>query len=381
MKKKLIRITTVAESLSILLKGQLGFMNAYYDVVGVSTNSKFLDQVGVNEKVKTIPVLMTRKITPFQDLKSLFVMYKVLKSEKPFIVHTHTPKAGLLGMIASYFVRIPNRLHTVAGLPVMEAKGFKRIVLLFVEKITYMFATKVYPNSAGLKEFILENNLTKENKIEVIGNGSSNGIDTSHFDKSLFKDSDLNKLKHDIGVKANDFVFLFVGRLVKDKGINELVSSFSEMAKTNNNLKLVLVGGFEHDLDPLLPFTLEEIKNNNQIISVGFKEDVRSYFCISNVFVFPSYREGFPNVVLQASSMELMSIVTDINGANEIITHKENGLIIPVKNQDKLKEAMLELYTNNANYQSKKIQARINIIEKYEQKFIWQELLKTYNKL
>lgn len=223
-----------------------------------------------------------------------------LKKTRPFIVHSHTPKAGVVGMLAAKLAGVPHRLHTVAGLPLLEASGSKRKVLDIVEKFTYSCATMVYPNSFGLKSIILDNNFCDSNKIKVLANGSSNGIDTSYFNPELYSQEQNSKLKSEIGIQADEFVFIFVGRLVKDKGINEMVAAFEHVQKENTKVKLLLIGDYENDLDPLNSQTVESINNNPSIIAAGFKNDVRPYLAVANVLVFPSYREGFPNVVMQA---------------------------------------------------------------------------------
>lgn len=280
-------------------------------------------------------------------------------------------------MLASKLARVPVRLHTVAGLPLIEATGFKRKILDFVEKLTYKCATKVYPNSFGLLEIIKENNYCSSSKLHVIANGSSNGIDTSYFNPNLFSEEEKTKLRNELSISTEDFVFIFVGRLVKDKGINELISAFNLLQREVSSLKLLLVGNFETDLDPLSNVTLETIKNNKAIISVGFQTDVRPYFSISNALVFPSYREGFPNVVMQAGAMNLPSIVSNINGCNEIISNEINGLIIPVKDENAIFEAMKKI-TNLSVYNVMKSNARKVIVDNYEQEKVWSALLEEY---
>ncbi len=398
-KPKLIRITTVPVSLKILLKGQHRFMSENgFEVIGISSSGEELQDVEREENIRTIAVEMTRTISPFKDLKSVWQLYKIFKKEKPQIVHTHTPKAGVVGMLAAKLAGVPHRLHTVAGLPLLVVKGKKRKLLDFVEKITYACATKVYPNSFGLYDIILENKYTTKDKLKVIGKGSSNGIDTSHFDPKLFSEEQKQELKNSLGIQPDDFVYVFVGRLVKDKGINELVSAFKELGIGNTlipspqslvpnpqspipNPQLLLVGTFERELDPLLPETLKEIETNPNIISVGFQKDVRPYFAISDCLVFPSYREGFPNVVLQAGAMGLPSIVSDINGCNEIVENGYNGFIIPVQNQEKLHEKMLFLLQNSEKRTEIANNSRKKIVENYERNYIWSEILKEYKNL
>lgn len=384
--KKLIRITTVPLSLKVLLKGQLRFMASNgFDVKGVSSEGEELREVHENEGIAVEAITMSRKITPFQDLKSLWEMWNFLRKEKPQIVHTHTPKAGIIGMLAARLAGVPHRLHTVAGLPLMEATGTKRKILNFVEKLTYSSATRVYPNSKGLYDFILQNNFTQSNKLKIIANGSSNGIDTAFFSPDQVTEIERVTLKEKLNIQPDDFVFVFVGRIVSDKGINELIKAFSQLQEVENNeptdIKLLLVGGLENDLDPLNPETLAEINQNKDIISVGFQQDVRSFFAIADALVFPSYREGFPNVVMQAGAMGLPSIVSDINGCNEIIIEGENGLIIPPKNVEKLKEKILTLAKDKNLYTKLKGNSRRMIENRYEQSVVWNALLEEYEGL
>ena len=384
--KKLIRITTVPLSLKVLLKGQLRFMASNgFDVKGVSSEGEELKEVRENEGIMMEAINMSRKITPFQDLKSLWEMWNFLRKEKPQIVHTHTPKAGIIGMLAARLAGVPHRLHTVAGLPLMEATGIKRKILNFVEKLTYSSATRVYPNSKGLYDFILQNNFTQSNKLKIIANGSSNGINTTFFSPEQVSETEKAALREKLNIQPDDFVFVFVGRIVSDKGINELIKAFSELQTAENNeltgIKLLLVGGLESDLDPLNPETLAEINQNKDIISAGFQQDVRPFFAISDALAFPSYREGFPNVVMQAGAMGLPSIVSDINGCNEIIVEGENGLIIPSKNVEKLKEKMLTLARDKNLYVKLKENSRRMIENRYEQSVVWNALLEEYEGL
>jgi glycosyltransferase involved in cell wall biosynthesis len=377
-KPTLIRITTVPLSLEKLLSGQLHFMSSFYNVIAVSSDKERLERYGESEKVAVFPLEMTRQITPIQDVLAVFKLYFFLKKTKPFIVHTHTPKAGIVGMLASKLARVPHRLHTVAGMPLLEQAGFKRMVLNFVEKLTYSCATKVYPNSFILRDVIIENKYCPSTKLKVLANGSSNGIDTSYFDTSHFSDDQKGSLKQELGIKSSDFVFIFVGRIVSDKGINELISAFSEIQESKTDIKLLLVGPYEPELDPLKEETLIQINANKSIFSVGYQDEVRPYFAISDCLVFPSYREGFPNVVMQAGAMGLPCIVSDINGCNEIIEDRRNGYIIPVKDKQAIKVALLNILENNQQYSKMQQNARAMIVSRFDQKLMWESILQEY---
>jgi glycosyltransferase involved in cell wall biosynthesis len=375
----LIRITTVPLSLQKLISGQLPYMRSKgFEPVMVSAAGPESKAVVVEQESPLIEIGMTRKITPIQDLKALWQFYKLCKKYKPAIVHSHTPKAGIIGMLGAKLAGVPVRLHTVAGLPLMETEGKTRQVLEAVEKLTYACASKVYPNSTVLKEFILQSNFCGPDKVKVIGNGSSNGINTSFFCRTQLDGAKLNELKSQLGIGSDDFVFVFVGRLVKDKGIQELVAAYKRLQQSHTKVKLLLVGPFEQDLDPIEANILEEIKNNPGILSVGFQHDVRPYLAISQALAFPSYREGFPNVPMQAGCFGLPGIVTNINGCNEIIRHGENGLIVPPKSTDELYTAMLKFLTDKESFGHMQQQARQMIVDRYEQTHFWELLLQEY---
>lgn len=373
--KKLVRITTVPESMRTLLKGQLRFMRNYYDVIAISSNGKCFNDMLQEQGVRGFCIKMTRQITPFVDLKALFQLILLLWREKPDIVHTHTPKAGLLGMIAAKVVGVPIRLHTIAGLPLLEATGNKRRLLNCIEKLTNACATRVYPNSFAMKEIIIQQHLCAPRKLKVIANGSSNGIDTLFFStKNVLQSRE--EIRLNLGFEQQDTVFVFVGRIVKDKGVNELIDAFKDVM--SKSVKLLIVGGFEKELNPILPENEEFIINNSCVKYVGWQSDVRPFLYASDVLAFPSYREGFPNVVMQAGAMGLASIVSDINGCNEIIENGKNGLVVPPKNHNALAKAMKKMIDDVELRMIMSANAREMIQSRYEQKIVWDELLKEY---
>jgi len=353
-------------------------MSEYYDVTAVSSERENLQKYGLNENVDTFYLPLTRKITPWTDIRCVIKLYRFLKKEKPLIVHSHTPKAGIIAMMAAWLAKVPLRFHTVAGLPLMEASGIKRRILNMVEKWTYKFATKVYPNSLGLKEIILKQRFCEPSKLEVLGEGSSNGIDSSYFSRAHFSEMEIAQKKSAIGIPDSDMVLVFVGRIVKDKGINELVSAFKKLQKDTADCSLLLVGPFEDDLDPVSDETRTSINTNTKIFAVGYQIDVRIYLAMSDILVFPSYREGFPNVVMQAGAMDVPAIVSNINGCNEIIDHGTNGLIISVKSTNELYSAMKKLISDRSLYKKLLRNARQQIVSRYERQKMWKLILTEY---
>lgn len=393
--RKLLRITTVSGSLSGLLKGQLRFLNHYYEVVGVASDTGTLQEVSEREGIRVVDLPMERDINLWKDFISLIRMIRLIRNEEPYIVHANTPKGSLLAMLASWLCRVPIRIYTVTGLRFETASGNLKRLLIMMEKITCTCATKVIPEGDGVKNTLLKNKITKK-PLKKILNGNINGIDTAYFDPVLYSKEDKRLLREKLNIGEKDFVFIYVGRFVKDKGINELVAAFSRFKSESNRFlnnddststssspspKLLLVGRLEQELDPLNSETLEKMKNDADIISVGYQDDVRPYFAISDVLAFPSYREGFPNVVMQAGAMGLPSIVTNINGCNEIIMEGKNGRIIPPKNEEALLEAMKYMLKHPAESKKMGEAARPLITSRYEQQMVWKALLEEYRSL
>ena len=374
MKKKSIRISTIPLSLDVLLQGQLRMLSEHYEVVGVSSPGEELDKVAQREGIRTIAVPMERKISPFKDLVSLFRLIRLFHREKPWMVHSLTPKAGLLAMTAAWICRVPVRIHMFTGLVFPTTTGLKQKILMATDSITCACATNVLPEGKGVKKDLEHFRITSK-PLQIIGNGNINGIDLEFFDRTPEVWEQAEKYR-----KEEVVTFCFVGRIVRDKGMNELVAAFQRLHQAYPNTRLVLVGPFEEKLDPVLPETRQVIEQHAAIEWMGWQNDIRPFLAASEVFVFPSYREGFPNVVLQAGAMGLPSIVTDINGSSEIITEGVNGFIIPSQNEEALYKAMEKLLDTEERRKLAQ-QARPQIANRYERKALWKELLKFYRSL
>lgn len=375
-RKKIIRITTISFSLDTLLKGQLSFLNNYYEVVGIASGKKELQKVSKREDIRVISIPMSREISLWQDLRSLILLVALFIKERPYIVHANTPKASLLAMVAAWVTRVPYRIYTVTGLRFETAIGNFRKLLIAMEKITCWCATKVIPEGEGVKKALIREKITNR-PLRVILNGNINGIDTQHYDRTTL----VNLLASEIREK-DKFTFCFVGRLVRDKGINELVFAFVRLYEQNVGVRLILVGPFEKELDPVLPETEWQILNHTAISFVGFQQDIRPYLAASDALAFPSYREGFPNVVLQAGAMGLPSIVTDINGCNEIIEDGVNGVIVPPRDEEALYNAMKYFVEHrDTDVRAMAERARPIIVDRFEQHKVWEALLAEYQLL
>jgi glycosyltransferase involved in cell wall biosynthesis len=378
---KLVRITTKPIALKVLLRGQMKFMKEQgFDVTMISDNDKEVESLIAQEECQHISIKLTRQITPFTDLISLIKLTRILKKINPDIVHTHTPKAGLIGLWAAKLAGVPVRLHTIAGLPWMEYNGISRSILKFVEKLTAMAACKIYPNSFVQKDFLFKNKIGRK-KMQVLGNGSSNGIDINHFSLTEDIKTEAGEIKKQANVSEKGFIWIFVGRVVKDKGVMEMLDAFVNIHQLFPEDRLWIVGNEEPELDPLSDSYRNLINNHPAIKSWGFQEDVRPYLAAADTLVFPSYREGFPNVPLQAACMECVLLLSDINGCNEIVQNKKEGLLVPPKNTQALLEAMLYLRNNPEIADAFIKAAKDKVLKNYDREIIWNLLLKEYKKL
>jgi lipopolysaccharide/colanic/teichoic acid biosynthesis glycosyltransferase len=377
---RLLRITTVPISLKLLLGGQLTFFKRQgFEVLSISADGPEV-QDGMIEGAPHKVVPMTRKITPIQDLACLFKIIRIIRQFRPDIVHTHTPKAGLLGMLAAWFCSVPVRMHTVAGLPLMEKSGFTKRLLVFVERITYRCATVVYPNSAGLMKFI-QQSIGEDFPLQMIGKGSSNGIDIDFFSRTEILEKEARAIRKKYGIGVEDLVYSFVGRVVRDKGIGELVKAFRQSRQGNapeTKQFLLVIGHFEQDLDPISPEDLAFLRSDGNVVLAGYQSDVRPWLIASDIFVFPSYREGFPNVVMQAGCLGVPAIVSNINGCNEIVEHNLTGLIVTPKDAEALRQAMRKLADDKLLRSTLAQKAYSKITTFYDQRYVWQQLLKEY---
>ena len=377
--KKLIRVTTADISLEGLLQGQLKYLNQYYEVVGLAADTGSLAKVAEREGIRTINVPMHREISLLSDLKCLWELIKIFRKERPFIVHTNTPKGSLLSLMAAKITGVPHRIYLVTGLRYQGATGLFRFILMTMERISCFCATKVIPEGNGVKKALYQDHITSK-PLEVIHHGNINGKDTSFWSVAQSPET-REEVRKKLGIKEDDFVFVFIGRIVKDKGMHELALSMKKLNQDYPHCKVILVGRFEQELDPIPEEDVQYFQTNESIKCVGVQMEVRPYYAAADALVFPSYREGFPNVVLEAGAMELPSIVTDINGCNEVIEEGVNGVIIPSKDADALYNAMKYFLDNSQKVQEMAKSSRKVIQERFEQKDLWNALLAMYNSL
>ena len=408
-RKKLIRVTTADISLNSLLKGQLKFLNQYFEVVGVAKDTGVLKEVSEREGIRVVDAPLERPISLVKDIKGLWFLYRLFRKEKPWCVHANTPKGSLLAMIAAWFACVPHRVYTVTGLRYQGAHGMLRTILKTMERLSCLFATNVIPEGKGVLQCLKCDNITKKS-LQVIHYGNINGKDTEFFSRdntiqtaslkladkqillrNLSEKEARSLVRSELGFSNNDFIFVFIGRLVNDKGLGELADALRKLENEKLEIKLLLIGEIDGEDDALAKDKLNYLMHSKNIKYIGVQSDIRPYLMASDVLVFPSYREGFPNVPLEAGALGLPAIVTNINGSNEIIEDGVNGKIIqaPLDNKGvRVNDITIELYTMMKwfYYHPEEVKrmgenARPIICERYEQHNVWKALLEYYKQL
>lgn len=378
IKKKIIRATTVPGSLNSFCRDLLRELSVKYEVIALSSPGEQMREIEIREGVRTIAIPMERHISLKRDFVSLWRLVKVFRKEKPTMVHSMTPKAGMLCMVAAWITRVPLRVHTFTGLVFPTSTGLKRKILMATDKLTCFCATHVIPEGEGVKNDLLYNRITNK-PLRVLGYGNVRGVDMEHYSRRPEVMKLTESLRDD-----SCFTFLFVGRIVKDKGINELCSAYKRLHEQFPNTRLWLVGRFEDKLDPINQESrvlIEKEGNGLEAVGMKFGDELLAYYASADCYVSSSYREGFPNTVLEAGAMELPSIVTDINGSREIIIQGENGYIIPSKNENALFDAMKRMICQPDERKIMASKSRKMVADRYEQGFVRKCLYDFYDEI
>ena len=372
-------MSTVPVSLDVFCRGQLTAMrDEGYEVVALSSPGQALDNVYEREQVRTHSIPMERRISPLKDLKSLWRLYRYFRHERPEMVHSLTPKAGLLGMMAAKMAGVPLRIHTFTGLVWPARKGITRRILKATDRILCRCATHINPEGKGVRKDLLDGSITRK-PLYILANGNVRGIDGKYFDRTPQIMTAASAL-----MQPGTFTFLFIGRIVSEKGIDELVSAFSNLKEYN--CRLIIIGPDESDIDPIKQETKQIMHNDPRIIPTGEQNDIRPWLAVADMLVLPSHREGFPNAVLEAGAMGVPAIVTDINGSREIIQHGYNGWVIPLCNDypsrsQALHEAMRSALENKEKVHEMASASRKHILENWDKQIVLDALLQFYRNL
>jgi glycosyltransferase involved in cell wall biosynthesis len=374
MKKiKLCIMATVPVSIVWFYGKQLDYLKEHgFDVTVITSPGDLADSISKSCKLIFIP--MSRKITPLKDAISFFRVAKVIKRSGFDIMQYSSPKAALLGSLCGCIFNIPVRLYLMWGIYYSAQTGFKRMFLKIIEKITCALSTHITPDSRGNYEFAIDEGLCPAHKISVIGNGSANGIDLERFNGENLKQVGQRR-RQDLNIPPGALVIGFVGRLCRDKGINELVGAFMALSKKDSNIYLLLIGHKEWARGEYGKEIEEAIYSNKKLIYAGYQEQIEEYMACMDIFVLPSYREGFGMVNIEASAMGLPVVSTNIPGPRDSVLDKKTGILVPAKDTLSLKYAIDKLCYND--------QLRHNMgkagkiwAQNFNQEILWEQIVK-----
>lgn len=342
MGTKLIHAVTVSESLGFM-NGQLRFLQSKgFEPKALTSQGPGFHEFQKSEAIEVLALEMQRGISPLHDLQSLGKCIALFRKEKPLIVNASTPKAGLIVTMAARICHVPVRVYTMRGLRLETTSGWKRHLLLNMEKLAASSATHCLAVSDSLRERAIEFEIVSPDKISVLGKGSGDGFEVARFEETEGVKALAQTLRDRFGFEEEHVVLGFVGRLTKDKGVNELIESFKQLSADHPQLRLLIVGDYEED-DPVEPAVKWEIDNNPNIIKTGFLPDPVAYYHAMDIFVFLTKREGFGNVSIEAALCGLPVVASDVTGARNTIVHGQTGYLVDPENIQDIKETIESL--------------------------------------
>ena len=378
---RLVHVTTVPQTLELFRGLSDYLMNRGFLIYFVSSPEKKDTGRFFKSVVKTYPVLMTRTINPWKDLRALLSLWSKFLEIRPEIVHAHTPKAGLLGVLAARFAGVPIVFFSIFGLPQMTMKGLKRSLINCLTRIACLAADRVWCDSFSMRDYVVRNRLCASKKVVVIAKGSAQGVDAERlFSPSRYEISVRDKVRHNLNIPLESIVLGFVGRIVKDKGLHELAEAWRFLSKERASLHLILIGPQENK-DPLHPLDIELFKSDPRIHLVGLCHEVPSYLAAMDIFVMPSYREGFGLSNIEASAMELPIVSTRIPGCIDSVIEGTTGLLVPPRDINSLISA-IKAYLDDADLRKRHGRAgRERVLREFRPETIWEDLCAIYIQL
>ncbi|MCA9230918.1 MAG: glycosyltransferase family 4 protein [Planctomycetales bacterium] len=379
-KTKVVHVTTIASSLEFL-RGQIEFMKQHgFEAEVIASPGSDLDEFAESTQVSAFAVEMPRRVSPLRDLCSLRIMWQHLRSLRPDIVHSHTPKGGMLGMVASWLARVPVRVYHIHGLPLITATGIQRLLLKLSEWTACMCATSVLCVSRSVREVAVAEKLCPPEKIKVLLAGSIMGVDAEgFFDPSKVPCGTAGEVRARYGIPPEAPIVGFVGRMVRDKGIVELMDAWKELRETFPELHLLMVG--PDDARDALPLgILEHLQSDPRVHLTGFASPLPMYATM-DLLVLPTYREGLPTVVLEASAMELPVVATEVTGCVDAVEDGVTGTLVPAHDAESLRIA-ISAYLESAELRRKHGRAgRDFVLQYFQPRAVWNAMLGEYRDL
>ena len=362
--------------------GQVKFLKSKgFEIEAFSSPGEELNLFAQRENVVVTPIAMQRRIAPFKDVVAMQKLVNKLRRIKPQILHAHTPKGGLLAMISGSITRIPVRIYHMRGLPYMTANGRRRTLLMATERVSCKLSHEVFCVSHSLREVAISDGICPAEKIKVFLGGSGNGVDASgRFCPEGISPEARAEKREDLGLEANSVAIGFVGRLVRDKGIDELANAWRIISSECPGAYLFLIGPLEPQ-DPVSPESLAVFDKDPRVHLVGIVEDTSAWYSLLDLVVLPTYREGFPNVPLEAAAMGLPVVATLIPGCIDAVQDGVTGSLVPPRQVAPLADA-IRRYLDDPELRLKHGKAgRERVLREFRQEAIWEAIYQEYCRL
>ncbi|EGQ9892772.1 glycosyltransferase [Vibrio cholerae] len=374
LKKVLVIVSSPMTINSFLLK-HIRLLSSCYDVSVVANFTDVAQLGSISDCAKLIPVRIERKISILRDTAALLKILKIIYKGKYNAVHSYTPKAGLLSITASYFCFVENRFHTFTGQVWANKVGFKKFFLKSLDRFIAKFATQIIVDSHSQLDFLVSNNVCDRLKSKVFLQGSVSGVDTERFSPCFSKKIDI---RSQYNIKDSDLIILYLGRLNRDKGLYELLVAFSILRSKFNNLKLLLVGPDEEGIEEHFKKTYPSSSFFDDVIFVGYTTTPEIYMQASDIFCLPSHREGFGTSVIEAASVGLPTVASNIYGLSDAVLDFDTGILFEVGNPNKLSEALETMISSSEERNRLALNALLRARSFFKDDLISEELLKFY---
>ena len=375
-KRDICFVTAAEETIQVFLTEHFKVLGRNYSL-SVVTNTKnpdFLRPFGLD--VRVFPLHIERRIAPMWDIASLLSLYCLLRRCRFASVHSVTPKAGLLSMVAAFFARVPLRIHTFTGQVWFTKKGIVRWTLKIADKLIAFCATHILVDSISQRDFLIREKVISEAKSRVIAEGSICGVDTERF---IPNPAERRDIRERFSIRESDVVFLFLGRLTIDKGLLDLAQAFSRISNIHANTCLLIVGPDEENMKERV---LDICKDFSERIHFEtFTKRPEKFMAAADVFCLPSYREGFGMTVIEAGSVGLPSIGTRIYGISDAIDEKTTGFLFTPRDIDGLAEIMLKMVEEPGIRKQMGMQSRQRVIQLYSKELVTAAFVNYYDTL
>jgi len=378
-KPRVAHVTTVDLSLRYLLLNQLQRIQGEgYEVCGVSADGPDVAEVEA-QGIPHFAVPMTRRFTPIADLRTLWALTQLMRRERFDLVHTHTPKAGLLGQLAARLSGVPVVVNTLHGFYFHDdSKPVPRLFYIWMERIAAKCSDSILSQNREDMATAVSEHIAKPEQIKWLGNG----IDLARFDRRPLTDASLEELRREIGIESNAHVIGFVGRLVEEKGILDLLEAAKAVIQAIPSTQFLIIGPYDADKpDALRPEVAERYGVAANCRFVGMRNDMPELYALMDVLVLPSHREGFPRAPMEASAMGVPTVVTNIRGCREAVDHGENGLLFPLGNADALAESLIELLGDDKRRATMAVAGRRIAEDRFDEQKVFDRVLSEYERL